>query len=129
VTNPANKKGDRAELEIAGILTDQLGIRVRRKLGAGRADDTGDRPDWHTEAACHGLTHLFFPEPGGNANQAKAVCRTCPVVDECADAGEGEHFGVWGGRSERQRKAERSRSWIVGVPTPIRPWRSEAGAA
>jgi len=42
MTNPAKKKGDRAELEIAGILTDQLGVRIRRKLGAGRADDTGD---------------------------------------------------------------------------------------
>ena len=42
MTNPSKKKGDRGELEIAGILTDQLGTRVRRKLGAGRADDTGD---------------------------------------------------------------------------------------
>ena len=79
---------------------------------------TGDRPDWHTQAACHGLTHLFFPEPGGNANQAKAVCRTCPVTQQCEEAGADEHFGVWGGKSERQRKAGRSR--IVGVPTPIR---------
>lgn len=42
MTNSAKDKGDRAEREIAGILADQLGIRVRRKLGAGRADDTGD---------------------------------------------------------------------------------------
>lgn len=38
----AKRKGDRAELEIAGILSDQLGVRVRRKLGAGRLDDEGD---------------------------------------------------------------------------------------
>jgi hypothetical protein len=29
-------------LELAGHLTDLLGTRVRRKLGAGRADDSGD---------------------------------------------------------------------------------------
>jgi hypothetical protein len=40
--NPQKAKGDRAELEAAAMLTDLLGVPVRRKLGAGRADDTGD---------------------------------------------------------------------------------------
>ena len=40
--NPSKSKGDRAELEIAGILTDRLGWPVKRALGAGRAEDTGD---------------------------------------------------------------------------------------
>lgn len=40
--NPQKAKGDRAELEAAGLLSDLLGTPVRRKLGAGRADDTGD---------------------------------------------------------------------------------------
>jgi len=42
VTNPQKQKGDRAELEASAILTDLLGVPVRRKLGAGRIDDTGD---------------------------------------------------------------------------------------
>jgi hypothetical protein len=42
MANAAKRKGDRAELEIARLIYDQLGIPVRRKLGAGRADDTGD---------------------------------------------------------------------------------------
>src|SRR6266568_7027776 len=42
MANAAKRKGDRAELEIAQLIYDQLGIPVRRKLGAGRADDTGD---------------------------------------------------------------------------------------
>lgn len=42
MSNPQKAKGDRAELEAAGLLTDLLGTPVRRKLGAGRADDTGD---------------------------------------------------------------------------------------
>jgi hypothetical protein len=42
MANPQKAKGDRAELEAAGILTDLLGVPVRRRLGAGRADDTGD---------------------------------------------------------------------------------------
>ena len=42
MSNPQKAKGDRAELELSRILSDLLGFRVRRKLGAGRADDTGD---------------------------------------------------------------------------------------
>lgn len=42
MANPAKDKGDRAELEAASILTDLLNCPVRRKLGAGRQDDTGD---------------------------------------------------------------------------------------
>jgi hypothetical protein len=40
--NPKKAKGDRAELEAAALLKQTLGLPVRRKLGAGRADDTGD---------------------------------------------------------------------------------------
>lgn len=42
MTNSAKRKGDRAEREVAALLCDELGIACRRKLGAGRADDTGD---------------------------------------------------------------------------------------
>lgn len=42
MANPNKRKGDGAEREIAQILSDLLGFKIRRKLGAGRADDTGD---------------------------------------------------------------------------------------
>ena len=42
MTNPQKRRGDSAEREVAHILADLLGSPVRRKLGAGRADDTGD---------------------------------------------------------------------------------------
>jgi hypothetical protein len=42
VTNSSKAKGDRAELEVQGILRDLLGVPARRALGAGRADDVGD---------------------------------------------------------------------------------------
>lgn len=40
--NSSKRRGDKAELEIARMLTEQLGGTVRRRLGAGRRDDTGD---------------------------------------------------------------------------------------
>lgn len=42
MANPQKRKGDAAERELAHKLHNLLGFPVRRKLGAGRADDTGD---------------------------------------------------------------------------------------
>ena len=42
MTSSSGRKGNRGELEAAAILSDLLGFKVRRKLGAGRLDDTGD---------------------------------------------------------------------------------------
>ena len=43
----------------------------------------------------------------GGAKEATAICRECPVVAEClADALDNQmEFGVWGGLTERQRRA------------------------
>jgi hypothetical protein len=40
--NPSKRKGDRAELEVQGIIRDLTGWPARRMLGAGRLDDIGD---------------------------------------------------------------------------------------
>ena len=42
MSNHSHRKGAAAEREAAGILSDQLGLDIKRKLGAGRAEDTGD---------------------------------------------------------------------------------------
>lgn len=68
------------------------------------------RPDWHTEAACRGLNpDLFYGETSDHATDAKAVCATCPVRQECLDyaLSNGEYYGIWGGMSERERRSMR----------------------
>ena len=63
---------------------------------------------WMSDAACTGLaTRMFFPERGEDSRTARAVCAGCPVRVECADYGYDEHFGIWGGLSERQRRIGR----------------------
>lgn len=42
MTSSEKRKGDKAELEVQGILRDLLGVPARRALGAGRKDDMGD---------------------------------------------------------------------------------------
>lgn len=48
----------------------------------------------------------WFPEKGGSAREAKAVCHQCPLEAAClAFALENEQrFGVWGGHTERERR-------------------------
>lgn len=64
--------------------------------------------DWIKHAACRGLdVDIFYPEHGGTARHALAVCRSCPVVRECLDHAmrNDEEHGIWGGMSPRQRRA------------------------
>ena len=69
--------------------------------------------EWTADAECKGVDpDLFFPQgKGDNATirAAKAICAVCPVADECLDYAlrTGQKFGVWGGTSERERKAMR----------------------
>lgn len=76
--------------------------------------------NWSDRAAC--LTaepELFFPI--GNTGvalddvaAAKAVCRSCPVLDACRDyaLASRQPFGVWGGMDEEERRAV----WAGAVP-------------
>lgn len=66
---------------------------------------------WMEEAVCPSSgADVFFPEKGGNAqttDEAKRICGGCPVRTPClAYALETQQaFGVWGGLTERERRA------------------------
>ncbi len=74
--------------------------------------------DWRHEAACRDEDpELFFPI--GNVgpalmqiDEAKRVCRSCGVVDECLQwaLDTCQESGVWGGLSEEDRQLLRRRS-------------------
>jgi WhiB family redox-sensing transcriptional regulator len=51
--------------------------------------------------------------------QAKAVCRRCPVVQSCLDWAlrSGQDSGVWGGLSEDERRALKRRQARTRVHT------------
>jgi WhiB family redox-sensing transcriptional regulator len=75
--------------------------------------------DWAPRAACKGtgLDELFGQ--GAAQNRAKLICRGCPVRTEClADAlDNGTGFGVWGGMTERERRA------LLGRRPGVTSWR------
>ena len=66
-----------------------------------------DRDAWTVDAACRGLEPDALFVQGSAQNEAKALCTECPVRAEClADALDNRvEFGVWGGMTERERRA------------------------
>ncbi|GAA4626779.1 hypothetical protein GCM10023196_036410 [Actinoallomurus vinaceus] len=63
--------------------------------------------DWKKRGVCASVDpELWFPERGQPGNQAKRICRDCPVRDECLTHAldEREPYGIWGGLSTRERK-------------------------
>lgn len=65
-----------------------------------------DVEDWTLLAKCQGMGDALFPQPG-EQNQARQVCRDCPVRLAClAEALDNRiEYGVWGGATERERRA------------------------
>lgn len=73
--------------------------------------------DWRDRAACaaHPRPDIFFPNGRGAAEvQAKRICATCPVREECVrEAVRTGSVGIWASTSTRQRQ-RRHRA----APTP-----------
>jgi hypothetical protein len=69
---------------------------------------------WRELAACRGTDlAVFFPERGESAGPARRVCAACPVRQSCLDYAISNRIvhGIWGGLTERERRALRS-SWV-----------------
>ena len=85
-----------------------------RPITGGKVE--GEDTEWMRYGMCQYVDdpNIFFPEGGsGQAKQmfeqqreAKAVCHTCPVEPECLEFAikTGQDHGIWGGRSEKERK-------------------------
>jgi WhiB family redox-sensing transcriptional regulator len=68
--------------------------------------------DWRASAACRDMdTSVFFPASDEEAEPAKAVCATCPVVEDCLSfaLANRQEQGVWGGMTETERRRLRRR--------------------
>ncbi len=86
-------------------------------------------PDaWMLHAACLGRTDLFFSPDDSESraqrryreSQAKTVCNACIAQDECLREAmtSDERFGIWGGLTERERRAAR-RSFALDLSDQI----------
>lgn len=83
---------------------------------SGRMPDWAMHDDWERDALCREVDpDLFFPEKGEPSTQAKRICAQCPVRRQCLDKAleRGERHGIWGGESERARRAMEHRARVV----------------
>jgi WhiB family redox-sensing transcriptional regulator len=89
-------------------------VPAARRTGASE----GPSPDWRALAACvEQDLNLFFPVSTVGAaaarqvEAAKEVCRNCPVQQSCLEwaLDVGPEFGIFGGRTEVERRRLRSR--------------------
>ena len=76
---------------------------------------------WQTRGACNRVKDpdIFFaqsiPSPEERRKriqEAKDICRTCPVIDVCLQHAldNNEEYGIWGGLSEDERRNLRRRA-------------------
>ena len=68
---------------------------------------------WQADALCAQTDpEAFFPEKGGSTRDAKRICASCTVREDCLEFAleHDERFGIWGGLSERERRKLRRRA-------------------
>lgn len=68
---------------------------------------------WQSDSLCAQTDpEAFFPEKGGSTRDAKKICTSCEVRNQCLEyaLANDERFGIWGGLSERERRKLRKRA-------------------
>lgn len=66
-------------------------------------------PEWMQYATCWVEDippDVFFPVDGDGVVLPKSICARCPVRKACLEyaLANGERHGIWGGKSERERR-------------------------
>jgi len=90
--------------------------RTTGSLRAASGIVAGSALYWMTEGACIERQDIdWFPSEAESGEDAKAVCRACPVTAACLAHALARHeYGVWGGTTERERRV--LRAYIASRP-------------
>ena len=79
--------------------------------------------DWMADGKCREMPPtVFFPSDGLGVQAAQRICEGCPVAETCLEYALDNRIdhGVWGGRSERERRRIlRRRRTVVPVGAPL----------
>jgi WhiB family redox-sensing transcriptional regulator len=104
----------------AGWHTGEIDVTVTMDNHSDLMSRTSWVEDWAQRGACGSSDPDALFVQGAAQQQAKTVCLGCPVIAEClADALDNRtEFGVWGGMTERERRA------LLKRRPDIRSWRT-----
>lgn len=108
---------------LAGAFLQEFGVGVT--VHSQNVTTLGWANDWASRGSCRNEDPDSLFVQGAAQNRAKLVCRGCPVRTEClADALDNRiEFGVWGGMTERERRA------LLRQRSDVTSWRSVLEAA
>ncbi len=83
---------------IDGVLQRKTPRQYVLGKGSARIQENGVCAETDPEA--------FFPEKGESTKEAKKVCRSCDIREDCLEIAldTKQRFGVWGGFSEPERR-------------------------
>jgi WhiB family redox-sensing transcriptional regulator len=86
---------------VAPLFRGEQGARTRGALGM------AGRRNWRAAARCRTTDAEGLFVKGARQREAREFCRTCPVRTECLAHALDQRieFGVWGGTTERERRA------------------------
>lgn len=99
-------QGNQRNLPVWGKSAVAARVGGRPDVADGR-EIRDERGEWIVNARCRqGDPDALFVR-GAQQREAAAICRPCPVLEKCrAEALDNrEEFGIWGGLTERQRRA------------------------
>jgi WhiB family redox-sensing transcriptional regulator len=72
-----------------------------------------DAPDWEGAVCATTDPEMFFNSHYYSVHEAKKICQTCPLIQKCAEYAlthpEMAEYGVWGGMSESERRAQHNK--------------------
>ena len=105
-------------------MSHQTGKKVKPKYEY--ADES-----WRQGALCAQIDvgDVFFPETTGINNEARRICAACDVQTQCLNyALHRSEAGIWGGKSENERKLLRRSLGIRLVQEPRIEHGTESGA-
>jgi WhiB family transcriptional regulator, redox-sensing transcriptional regulator len=75
-------------------------------IAMSREPQISESTEFFADAACEGAdTSVFFPVSDTFAGEAKAICATCPVAEQCLEyaIATRQGDGVWGGLTAVER--------------------------
>ena len=88
--------------------------------------------EWSADALCAQTDpEVFFPEVSEDPAAAVAVCRKCPVRQECLDyaIAAREQHGVWGGHTENELRRLAGPAPDMSCPSCGREFRQRGALA
>ena len=75
--------------------------------------------EWQEQGLCRGYDNIvFFGDEGeselekqGRETRAKAICKTCPVLEPCLEFAmeTNQKYGIWGGLTAKERASLKRR--------------------